>query len=557
MSKTHGVVVPMQSSVQTAINDSLVPIEVSATPNEPHKRDWRFWMIFLCITASQFITALELAAVTTALPRIIDVLHGEQFVWVGSAYTIGTTAFVPLSGNLAQIFGRRITMLASILFFAIGSALCGAATSLNFLIAGRAVQGAGGGGIQTMCQIILSDLVPLKERGLFNGLIAMSFVVASGIGPVVGGALAQHGEWRWLFYLNLPICGVVVFLVLIFLRLRSPPGTLKEKLQTIDWMGNVLVISATTSCMIGLTWGGVQYAWSSAQILVPLILGLCGLVAFMVFEAYVPRNPIVSYAVLAKRTAASGLLQTFVLFTVILAMLYYLPVYFQACKDASPTASGVDCFGLAFTIAPMALVSGLSIAKSHHYRPQIWSAWALLIIGMGLFSTIHADSSRARVIGFEVIAGAGAGLLTAAMFFPLLAPVPVELSAQALSVYTFFRSFANILGITIGGTVLQNELKKQLPAAFAQQFSQGSAIAYSIIPLIPTLQEPLKTQVQVAFAGSLHVVWQVFIGIAGLGLLFSLLMEHLPLHTQVDKQWGLQENSSSIKEVHELESDHA
>ncbi|KAL6299612.1 iron permease [Sparassis latifolia] len=548
-------IVTMKSPTPGIMENSTPLAEIEPAPKvDPYKRDLHFWMVFLCINTSQFLTALELASVTTALPSIVDALHGEQFVWVGSAYTISTTAFVPLSGNLAQIFGRRAIMLASVAFFGVGSALCGAAPSMNFLIAGRAVQGVGGGGIQSMCQIILSDLVPLKDRGVFNGFIAMSFVVASGIGPVVGGAFAQHGQWRWLFYLNLPICGVVELLVILFLKLRIPPGTFKEKLRMIDWLGNVIVIGATTSSMIGLTWGGVQYSWTSVHILLPLILGLCGLVGFMVFEAYVPKNPIISYTLMANRTSTSGFLQTMILFTVILCMLYYMPVYFQACKDASPIASGVDVFGLAFSIAPMAVISGLSIARSHHYRPQIWISWALVIVGMGLLSIIHADTPRSRVIGFEIVAGIGVGMLTAAVFFPVLAPLPVQYNAQALSLYTFFRNFANILGVTIGGTVLQNELKKKLPPAFTQEFPEGSAIAYSIIPLIPTLQEPLKSEVQLAFATSLRVVWQVLIGIAGLGFLFSLFMKHLPLHTSVDETWALEGSDGAGDETHELEA---
>lgn len=501
-------------------------------------------MIFVCITISMFLSALELSAVSTALPSIVHALQGDQFVWIGSAYTLCSTAFVPLSGGFAQVFGRRIVMFSSILIFAIGSALCGAAPSMNFLIAGRAVQGLGGGGIASMTHIILSDLVPLQERGLFNGLIAMTYTVASGIGPVVGGSLAERGHWRWLFYLNIPIAGLASILVLIFLNLRIPPGTIKEKLRRIDWIGNALVIAATTSCVIALTWGGIQYAWSSARILVPLILGLSGLIVFFVYEFTVAKHPIVSYQLMATRTGLSGYLQTFVTPVVLMGIVYYMPVFFQACKGASPIGSGVDMFGFAFSLAPMAMVGGITIAKSKQYRPQIWLSWSLVMIGMGLLSTLSAESSRARAIGFQTVAGTGLGILNAATFFPVLAPLPVSSNAPALALFTFFRNFAQIWGVTIGGTVLQNELKRRLPPGFIAEFPQGTAVAYSIIPLIDSLQEPLKTQVREAFAGSLRVQWQVLIGIGGMGLLVSLVMKCLPLHTDVDENWGLKENRS-------------
>ncbi|KAJ7201832.1 iron permease [Mycena pura] len=516
--------------------------------DEQARRDGRFWMIFMCIMLSQFLTAFELSVVSTALPTIVNDLHGAQFVWIGSAYTLCSTAFVPLSGSLAEIFGRRMSMFGSIVIFAVGSALCGAAPSLNFMIAGRAVQGLGAGGVASLCHIVLSDLVPLKERGVFNGLIAISYTVANGIGPVVGGSLAQHGQWRWIFYLNLPICGVTAGLVLVFLKLRTPAGSLSDKVKKIDFIGNALVAASSTSVMIGLTWGGIQFPWSSPQILTTLILGCLGLVGFLWYEFTIAKSPIVPKGLLATRTAISGFIQTSILFIVLICLLYYMPVYFQACLDASPIASGVDIFGLAFTVAPAALLVGLSIAKSHQYRPQIWFSWALIVLGTGLFSTLRADSSRAKAIGFQIIPGFGLGMMTAAVFFPILAPLPIESSAHAIALYAFFRNFANILGVTIGGTVLQNELQKRLPPAFSLQFPHGTAIAYSIIPAIQTLPEPLKTEIRVAFADSLRVVWQILIGISGLGFSVSLAMKRLPLHTEVDEKWGIDNESPKVEE---------
>jgi len=550
MEKEQPVALPEE---QTVAAQGTLPSLPETAPKNEFKRDFRFWMIFWSIGASQFITALELSAVSTALPTIVEALHGAEFIWVGSAYTIATAAVVPFSGNFASIFGRRITMLGALLLFALGSALCGASKSMNMLIGSRVVQGVGSGGIQSMCQIIISDIVPLKERGLFNGFLALGWVVSNGIGPVIGGALAEYGDWRWLFYLNIPICGTVAALIVVFLRVRTPPGTLAEKFRQIDWMGNLIVMASTTSAMLGLTWGGAQYSWGSYHILVPLILGLAGLVVFMVYEAFVPADPMVPFTLLSKRTTSSGYLQALMTFTIIATLSYYLPVYYQACKDASPVASGVDVFGLAFVLSPTALIAGFSIAVTHKYRLQMWVAWVITIVSMGLFTTVYADTSRGHAIGFEVIAGVGTGILAAALSFPILAPLPIEFHSHALALYTFFRTFSYIIGITIGGTILQNELNKQLPPAFAEQFHGSSAIAYSIIPLIPSLPEPLKTEVRVAFGNSVRVIWQVLIGIAGLGLLFSLGMEQLALHSKTDDKWGLEDRDDAGQGALELE----
>jgi hypothetical protein len=328
-------------------------------------------------------------------------------------------------------------------------------------------------------------------------------------------------------------------LVFLFLNLRAPPGSFATKIKKIDIVENVLIIASTTSLTIGLTWGGVQYAWSSPQILASLILGCFGLAVFLWYEFTIATNPIVPRGLLSARTALSGFIQTSSLFIVLTCLLYYMPVYFQACMDASPIASGVDIFGLAFTVAPSALLVGLSIAKTRQYRPQIWMSWSLVIIGLGLMTTLNVNSSRIKAIAFQIIPGVGLGMMTAAVFFPILAPLPVESNAHAIALYTFFRNFSNILAVTVGGTVLQNELGKRLPPAFTAEYPQGTEIAYSIIPLIRELPQPLKADLQAAFSDSLRVVWQVLLGVSAAGLLVSLTMEGLPLHTAVDQRWGI------------------
>ncbi|KAJ3543934.1 hypothetical protein NM688_g5798 [Phlebia brevispora] len=293
-------------------NQSFTSLAQGANNNDNNKgKGLAFWLIILSLCMTLFLSALEMTSVSNALPTIIQELHGVDYVWVGSAYVLASTSFLPASGGFAEAFGRRITMLIAVGLFTLGSALCGAAQDMNMLIGGRAVQGMGGGGILSITSIIVSDLVPLKERGLYNGLIGLTWGFATAIGPLVGGALAQNGHWRWLFYLNLPICGVASALVLAFLHLPTPAGTLREKVLRIDWVGIALSTLSTVSCVIALTWAGIRYPWSSAKILVPLILGLFGLAIFLLYEATLARNPIVPPKLLANRTSLSGYLQTF------------------------------------------------------------------------------------------------------------------------------------------------------------------------------------------------------------------------------------------------------
>ncbi|KAJ3552511.1 hypothetical protein NM688_g4116 [Phlebia brevispora] len=298
---------------------------------ENSKKGFRFWMIFVAVCISMFMSALEFTSVSTALPTIVHDLQGQDFVWVASAYALASTALLPASGGMAEVFGRRITMLITLGLFALGSALSGAAQSMNWLIAARTVQGAGGGGILALGSIVISDLVSLKERGLYNGMIGITWAFAAGLGPIVGGAFADAGKWRWLFYINLPITGFAAFLVFVFMKLRTPRGNFRDKIRRMDWIGNIIIIASSTACVVGLTWGGVKFAWSSAQVLTPLILGLAGIAFFLLYEAKIAKEPVVPYTLLSNRTTLSGFLQTFINPITVVAVLcqsLFLPLPF-------------------------------------------------------------------------------------------------------------------------------------------------------------------------------------------------------------------------------------
>ncbi|KAI0297883.1 iron permease [Multifurca ochricompacta] len=534
----------MQSLPSTEPSPKPSDLSVHKIPQETDEalngvpKDWKFWCIIFSLALSVLLTAVEFTAIGAALPTIIRDLKGVQFIWVGSAYALGSTALVPLCGGLTQIIGRRPIMLSAIFLFALGSTICGAASSMNMLIAGRSVQGLGAGAITSSVQIMLSDLVTLRERGTFSGLMALSWAVGGGVGPVIGGSLAQSGNWRWLFYLNLPICAFNATLVLLFMRLKTPYATLKEKLSRMDFIGNILITGSTTSTVIGLTWGGVQFAWSSASVLVPLIIGLIGLGSFVIYEIYLCKPPVVPILFRLNWTGTSGYLQNFVMAVVLASLSYWYAVFFEACKDKSPTGAGVDLFGLSYSISLIAIVAGVAVKKTGKYLIPTYIGWVLMVVGAGLLTTLRADTSIAKSVGFQLVIGGGVGIIYVVSLFPILASIPVTHSAPAMALYVFSRNFGYIWGVTVGGAILQNELKGKLPASFLAQFPQGVEIAFATIPIIPTLEQPFKDQVRNTFGEALKVVWQVVLGIACAGFLSSLGMRQLELHTNIDEDWG-------------------
>ncbi|TBU28425.1 major facilitator superfamily domain-containing protein [Dichomitus squalens] len=279
------------SSPATAQKPTVtVDSDTISNPASGFRKGSAFWLTFIAILVCSFVSALDLTAISIALRTITDSLNGgDKFVWVGSAYGLASAASLPLSGRLADTFGRRPVMLASVGLFFLGSALSGASQSMDMLIGAR-IQGIGSGGILNLSEIIVSDLVPLLERGMFMGIIS--------------------GVWDWPpDYLNLPLTGIAFVLVLLFLRVRMPPGTIGDKLAHLDTIGNLIIIAGTTVALIGLTWGGVAYKWTSPHTLATLVIGFVFIGMFFVYERLVPNEPSIPWEVVSDRTTLAAYAQ--------------------------------------------------------------------------------------------------------------------------------------------------------------------------------------------------------------------------------------------------------
>ncbi|KAF7976442.1 hypothetical protein HWV62_6677 [Athelia sp. TMB] len=524
---------------------TLAPVEEKAP------KDFRFWMIFVCLLVATFLAALDLTAISTALPTIAAALHSEDFAWIGNAYSITSTAFIPWAGGAAHIFGRRPILLIGLLCFLVGSAMCGASTTMSLMLAGRAIQGVGSGVILALVEIVLADLVPLAERGAFQGAFGAVWALASATGPVIGGALAA-ANWHWLFYLNLPLTAIVIVIVGVYLDLRTPleEGGWRAQVKRMDWLGNGVFIPSITLLILGLVWGGQSYPWTDVHVLAPLIIGAVGLIIWFFLEKHIVEHPTVPFALMTNMTTFIGFVTTGIHAISALGVFYYWPVYFQAVKGVNPVRSAIDFFSVAFIVAPFAMVAGGTISATQVYKPQNVIAWVFMTLGPGLMSLIGVNSSEKMWVPLPIPFSIGIGLLYAGTVFPVLAPLPPSLAGQALAFLVFVRNFGNVLGITVGSTALTNELAKKLPAEFVAQLPGGVAGAYSSIPRIAALSEPLRTEVRTAFAQSIRVIWLVLIPFGGIGLMLALCMRQMKLETVTDEAWGMahREKKSESKE---------
>ncbi|KAJ6534587.1 iron permease [Mycena vulgaris] len=509
------------------------------------KRGSRFWLIFIANLVVDLLSALDLTAVSTALPTIVGHLHGSDFIWVGSAYTIASTAVLPTIGGLASTLGRKPLLLGFITVFGLGSAICGSAQSLNMLIAGRVVQGIGGGGCISVTEIIYADLIPLPERGKFLGVTASVWAFACAIGPPIGGALSNSNSWRWLFFLNIPLCAVAFLLVILFLKIQTPREGLRNMISTVDWIGLSLLVAGTVTITIALAWAGIEHPWNSAQVLVPLCIGFAAIGAFATvqYKFRFAKLPTVPSFLVTNRTTLSGYIGTCIHGIVSMAAIFYIPVYFQACKLASPIRSGVDFLSLAFVIPVLAILTGVSVQLLDRYRPQNYIGWMFIMVGFGLLTLLNKDSSQSAYIGFQAVLGVGLGIIWISTQFPILAPLPFSNNAHALAFFTFVRCFSQTWGTVFGGTILQNTLKARLPAQFIATFGNNAQLTYAVIQQIHGLPDELRDQVRDVFAEGVKIVWYAMLGISSLGLLSCLLMEEVKLRNALDESWGMDDTT--------------
>lgn len=322
------------------------------------------------------------------------------------------------------------------------------------------------------------------------------------------------------------------------MNLKVPQGSIRSKLGKIDWVGSLIFVAAATLLIAGMTFGGVQFPWASAGTLAPLIIGVFGLGVFGAYERLFAKNSILPFEIF-NRTTVIGYLTTFLHGVVSIAVFYYLPVWFQAVLGAGPVDSGIDLFPSAFLIAPMAIAVGISTTITGQYKPQNIAGWFFLTLGTGLLTLIQATSSRTFALGIQAPMAIGLGILYASTGFAVLAPLPPALNAHAMAFHAFSRSFGQVFGITIGSVVLTNQLAQRLPAAASSALPGGAADAYSAIPTIKDIPEPLRSAIRVAFSDSVRHIWFVMLGLAAVGLFASIFMKAIKLNSTTDDAWAI------------------
>lgn len=417
----------------------------------------RVYVIFGALMLAVLLAALDQTIVATALPTIVsDLGGGEHLSWVVTAYLLASTATTVLWGKLGDLVGRKPLFVVCILIFLVGSVLAGTSSTMGQLIAWRAIQGVGGGGLMVLAQAIVGDVVPPRERGRYQGLFGAVFGVASVAGPLLGGFFVDSLSWRWVFYVNVPV-GVVALVTVVAVL----PSIAATKRPSIDYAGIVLVGVVATAVVLITSLGGTTWGWSSPEVYGLAAVGVLALVAFVLVEQRAA-EPVLPLRLFRNRVFSVASVIGFAVGFAMFGAITFLPLYLQQVKGSSPTVSGLEMTPMMLGLLLTSIGSGLIISRTGRYK--VFPVLGTAITGVGLFllSLLDRDSSTLEAGLSMFVLGLGIGMVNQVLILAVQNAVEYRDLGTATSGATFFRTIGSSVGVAVFGTIFANRLGANL-----------------------------------------------------------------------------------------------
>jgi EmrB/QacA subfamily drug resistance transporter len=495
--------------------------------------------VMVGIMSGMFLAALDQSIVGVALPRITSDLGGlEHLAWVVTAYLLTSTASTPLWGKISDLYGRKKIFQAAIVIFLIGSMLCGLAQNMPQLIAFRALQGIGGGGLMSIALAIIGDVIPPRERGRYQGYFGAVFGVSSVAGPLLGGWITDAISWRWIFYINVPVGIAALILTTISLKMPLP-----RRQHAIDYLGAAIVVAGVSSLLLYLNWAGEHWGWGDPRALALLIASIVLTVVFVLAENRA-QEPVLPMRLFKNAIFSVGNAYGFIVGLAMFGGIIFLPLYFQGVMGMSPTESGLAMVPMVAGILSMSIISGLLITRTGRYKIFPVAGAAVIVVALLLLSTLEVDTPYWQIAIYALIFGLGLGMTMQTVMVAVQNAISMRDMGVATSSLTFTRSLGGAIGTALFGAVLNTQVKTHvtdLVAAFpnpAQLDRETIRTGISNIQAMGAIPEPERGLVLTAYTDSLTDLFLFAIPFVVVAFVIALFLREVPLRTKMDVPEG-------------------
>ena len=489
-----------------------------SSPEQPAPR---VRLIFGALILVVLLASLDQTIVATALPTIVGDLGGlSHLSWVVTAYLLASTITGPLYGKFGDLFGRKGTLQVAIVIFLIGSALCGIAQNMPELISFRALQGLGAGGLLTTTIAVVGDIIPPRDRGKYQGLFGAVFGVSTIIGPLLGGFFVDNLSWRWIFYVNLPIGAVGLFVIAAVFHTRT------ERVEhAIDYLGAALLAGTLTCIVLFTSLGGTTFKWRSPEIAVLIALSIVFLALFL-FQENRASEPILPLELFKNRIFSVCAAIGFIIGLALFGSVTYLPLFLQIVKGRSPTSSGLQLTPMMAGLLVTSIVSGRLISRFGRYKPFPVVGTAVATLGMVLLSRLDIHSTTTYTSLAMVVLGLGLGAVMQVLVLAVQNAVDYRNMGVATAGSILFRQVGGSIGIAAFGAIFSNRLHGELASRLPPGVNAPKTVSPSVIKALPPAAHTAYVD---AVAAALHPVFVVASVIAGVSFLLTFLLREVPL----------------------------